>query len=302
MDRMRRVMQLWDWLPAFRAIAETEHLTNAAHQLHVTPPALSRTLKILEEDLGRPLFDREGRSLVLNPAGRRLLVSVRTAMRLIHDAVLEVESEGAVPLLIASSGIFSVVGLQEMLLRLLDSHPRLRPSVQTSVSADPAADLLQGRLDLLFTSTPPIQEGLTRATLSRSAMGVFCGPGHPLHGRTEVDRDEIVRHPFVAPPLDPTGSPIDGWPGDWPRTVSVSADRQSFGLSLCLAGRLLAVFPDVVRAAHPTLWQLPITVPGEVVICAVHRRSFGEPGPVEAAVEHAREAVSGTISSVVRQS
>lgn len=290
---MRRVMQLWDWLPAFRAIAETEHLTNAAHQLHVTPPALSRTLKILEEDLGRPLFDREGRNLVLNPAGRRLLSSVRSAMRLVHDAIEEIEGERSAPLIIASSGIFTVVGLHETLVSLRDSHPHVRPDVRTVISDDPSADLLQGRLDLLFTSAPLFREGLSTVSLLASPMAVFCGPGHPLHGRADVDLGALADHPFAAPPRDPSGNPIDGWPGDWPRIVAVTADRQSLGLTLCLTGRLLAVFPEVVARAYPELWRVPVTLPGEVVISAVHRRTIGDPAAIEAAVEHAARIFRG---------
>jgi DNA-binding transcriptional LysR family regulator len=299
-ERLRRVMQLWDWLPAFRAIAEAEHLTNAAHRLHLTPPALSRTLKILEEDLGRPLFEREGRNLVLNPAGRRLLVAVRAAMRLVHDAVLEVEEGATLPLIIASAGIFTVVGLEDTLIRMLDSHPQVRPKVSTSASADPAADLLQGRIDLLFTSAPPSLSGLSQTALGRSPMAVCCGPSHPLYGRTDVELDEVVRYPFVAPPLDPTGNPVDGWPGDWPRQVVVSVDRQALGLSLCRSGRALAVLPLMARAVHPELWRLPLAVPGEVGVWAVHRRPVGESGPVEAAVAHAQAVMDAAVGSIVQ--
>jgi DNA-binding transcriptional LysR family regulator len=285
-------MRLWGWLPGFRAIAETEHLTRAAGQLHVTPPALSRTLRMLEEDLGLALFEREGRHLVLNPAGRRLLSSVRSAMRLVHDALQEVEGETHLALTVASSGVFTLTGLHETLRRLLDSHPRVRPTVQTTVPEDPGAELLRGHIDLLFTSSPLYRDGLTTVTLNTSALAVFCGPGHPLYHRSDVARDELLGHPFVAPPSDPAGRPIDGWPGDWQRSVAILADRQSLGLGLCLSGRLLAVLPEVVIRTHPELWRLPLYLPGSTDILAIHRET-NRPGPVEAAVVHAAAALAG---------
>jgi hypothetical protein len=44
--RLRRVAQLWNWLPGFRAVAEHEHVHKAAHTLGISPSALSRTVKL----------------------------------------------------------------------------------------------------------------------------------------------------------------------------------------------------------------------------------------------------------------
>ena len=90
MERLRRVNRLWNWLPAFRAVAETEHLPSASALLGVSPSALSRTIKLVEEDVGRPLFDREGRQLRLNANGHAFLRSVRDAMRRVHDGLGEI--------------------------------------------------------------------------------------------------------------------------------------------------------------------------------------------------------------------
>jgi DNA-binding transcriptional LysR family regulator len=84
---MKRIASLWSWLPAFRAVAETEHLPRAASLLGTSPPALSRTLKLLEKSIGAVLFDKAGTRLVLNARGRRLLVHVREAMRIVDEGL-----------------------------------------------------------------------------------------------------------------------------------------------------------------------------------------------------------------------
>ena len=83
--RVHRLLELWAWLPAFRFVAETEHLPSASDLLYTSPSALSRTVKQLEGALGVKLFDRVGKRLVLNDDGRRLLGGVRRAMRYVDD-------------------------------------------------------------------------------------------------------------------------------------------------------------------------------------------------------------------------
>lgn len=87
LQRHREVARLWDWLPAFRAAAEYESLQRASLALAVSPSALSRTIKLLEEAYGRALFSRSPAGLTLTEEGQRLLVATREAMRRVHEAL-----------------------------------------------------------------------------------------------------------------------------------------------------------------------------------------------------------------------
>lgn len=292
MDRMRRVAQVWNWLPAFRAVAETEHLPTAAAGLHVTPPALSRTLKVLQEDVGRALFDRQGRGLKLNESGAVLLTAVRTAMRSVHDALIELEGGHAGPLRVCSLGMFTPTFLLPTLHAVLDTYPGVLPQVRTSVPADAAADLLQGHIDVLFTSVPFFREGLTTTSLGRVPNGVYCGPDHPLHAREQIELEELLEHPFVAPPSDEMGRTPEGWPPELRRAVTVESDRQSLGMQLCLGGRFLAVLPAPLARTRSGLRRLPVELPTSTPLVAISREPLGEPGPVECAIEAAAAAVA----------
>ena len=63
MKLAQRVSQVWNWLPAFRAVAESEHLPTASKEANLSASALSRAVKLLEDDLGVSLFVREGLNL-----------------------------------------------------------------------------------------------------------------------------------------------------------------------------------------------------------------------------------------------
>ena len=74
-------------LNAFRAVAELENLRAAADVLHLTHSAVSQQIRGLEEQLGFALFERRGRRVLLNPAGRALLGSVQSALAQLDDGV-----------------------------------------------------------------------------------------------------------------------------------------------------------------------------------------------------------------------
>lgn len=73
-------------LRIFVAIAETGSATAAAERVHLSQPAVSRNLRLLEENLGVDLFDREGRGLVLNASGRALLPRAKRILADLDEA------------------------------------------------------------------------------------------------------------------------------------------------------------------------------------------------------------------------
>ena len=79
-------------LPAFRTVARLQNLRAAAQELHLTHSAVSQQIKLLEEQLGLLLFDRRGRSLVLNAAGAALQQAVEPALDRLAEGVQAAQS------------------------------------------------------------------------------------------------------------------------------------------------------------------------------------------------------------------
>ncbi len=82
-------------LPAFRAAARLQNLRAAAQELNLTHSALSQQIKLLEHQLGLPLFDRRGRRLVLNAAGAALQRAVDPALDALAQGVLAAQAAAA---------------------------------------------------------------------------------------------------------------------------------------------------------------------------------------------------------------
>ena len=89
-------MNLTD-LRIFVSAALRPSLGAAAVELHLTPSAVSKALRRLEDSLATPLFDRSAKQLVLNDSGQRLLASARNLLALADQARADVMGERAAP-------------------------------------------------------------------------------------------------------------------------------------------------------------------------------------------------------------
>lgn len=122
-------------LPAFRVVAELQNLRAAAEQLHLTHSAVSQQIRVLETQLGFPLFERQGRRLILNPAGRALLCSVRTALAQLDDGVLaaaSVSSGAHQRIRVSMLPSFAQRWLLPRMARWRERHPDLTLEIETS--------------------------------------------------------------------------------------------------------------------------------------------------------------------------
>jgi DNA-binding transcriptional LysR family regulator len=266
------VGRVWNWLPVFRAVAETEHLPTAAAALFVTPSALSRTIGLLEKEVGRPLFRRVGRRIELNAAGESLLARVRDSMRLVHHGVLEACDETLVgPLRIFSGGVITPVHVEPSIERLRAEHPQLITYLRSVLNTGIVEDLLRGRIDLAFASEPVASEHVVTENLGEATNGVYCGPGHPLFKKRRVSRDDILAHPFAAPVPDAAGQPTDGWPARLRRRIGLYADHMAVGIRACAKGWLVATLPDAIGEAHG-LRRLPMDEVRNSPMYAMHRQ------------------------------
>lgn len=294
MERLRQVQQLWSWLPAFRAVAETEHLPTAARALHVSPSALSRTVRLLEDGLGMPLFRREGRSLVLNEQGRILLARTRDAMRLVHEGLEELEGAPMRgPLKVASAGAITTPYVVPAVAALLAAWPELQVELVSTPAAEVAGALTRGQIDVAFQSVPLDAPGLDVVGLGEAGNGVWCAVDHPLAGRAGVSMADLTAHPFAAPPVDGMGRTWDGWPVAVPRTVRMRIGQMHVGIEAVAAGGLLALLPDVVARRDARLVRVDIDGWATTPVLAIRRRHLG----VDDRVSRVLDAVRAQMTS-----
>lgn len=293
MDRIRRVNRLWSWLPAFRAVAETEHLPSASELLGVSPSALSRTIKQVEEDVGRPLFDREGRQLRLNADGHAFLRSVRDAMRRVHDGLGELDGGNLDGLVrIALVGPVGLVFAPALLEGLSARHPRLEPALVGLSPGEETPALLRGAVDVAFSSAAVEHDNTEVERLGQLRTAVFCGPGHPLYDAPNPTRAQILEHGFACVCKEGRAQALDAWPVGVERRIGVRLPSLEMALRLCLRGDYLAALPEGVNAEHPQLRRLPMGGLPSVPVFSCRREQISAPAKAEACIAVMRRVLA----------
>ncbi len=140
-------------LKSFIAVAKLGHLTRAAETLHLSQPALSGQIKVLEENLGVTLFERSSSGMTLTTSGRRLL---EDAQRVIDDVEqLEHAAQRLRGLITGTLKLGtvlepSVLQLGELLSRAFERHPQLELELHQVLSSDALVGVRNGNLDASY--------------------------------------------------------------------------------------------------------------------------------------------------------
>jgi DNA-binding transcriptional LysR family regulator len=297
-----RLGQVWNWLPAFRAVAESQHLPTASREVHLSASALSRSVRQLEDQLERQLFQREGRSLALSPAGRALLSAVRDAMRRVDDALSTLGADAmSGPLRISASGPYASVFVLPAVQEITRAHPSLVPHLDSLGPTEINQRLHEGSLDLALVDRPVVDDEIVVHLLGRLTSGIYAAPHHPLARRPSLAIADVLRHPFVAPP--PTLN--DGWPPHLARHVAMVVSQLHVAVQACASGDLLALIPDFIAEAYRgdgALVRLPVALGPSSNLYAVHRPALSFPSRVLVLRDAIEVAVHGASQRSLRGS
>ncbi len=159
---------------AFEAAARHGSVTRAAEELGVTPGAVSRHVRTLEEQLDKPLFLRRPTGLVLTTAGEGLAEAARDGLDRIADAASGVKLRRLRRLSVGVYGFFASRLLLPLWPELRAAHPDLEVDLHTSLNP---LDLLPGRYDaVIAVSDAEPRAGLVTHPLVPIATVPVCAP------------------------------------------------------------------------------------------------------------------------------
>ena len=193
-------------LQAFLLVAETGSFSLAAERLHLTQPAVSKRVALLEERLQRSLFDRIGRNISLTEAGEALLPHAkRIAQELLSavQSVRDLEGEVAGTLRLATSHHIGLHRLPPILSYYSKAFPQVHIDIDF-MDSEQAYELIgQGKAELAIVTLSPLEEDtmITRP-IWRDPLDFMVQQGHSLSGGGRLTLADLSAHPAILPGLN----------------------------------------------------------------------------------------------------
>lgn len=184
-------------LTYFQKTAELQHLTHAAEALHISQPSLSHTIKMLEQELGVPLFRRSGRNIVLTKYGEILLSHTNRIMSELKHAQKELEDAKEAQDMTVTISIFAAsMIIPAFLTEFKKEHPHIR--FEIIQQRDRQEINHHSRVDLyLSSSINPIDTDHS-ITLLKEDILLAMPDTNPLASHASVNLADFEKADFIT--------------------------------------------------------------------------------------------------------
>lgn len=189
-------------LRTFLHVAETGSFSLAATRLNVTQPALSRQIRLLEEDAGAPLFIRTGRGVRLSEAGEKLLPRARIISEEMERLKMDMTAfagtiSGEVRLGLPPSVGSVLAG--PVVEKFRTEFPNVHLRVTQLLSGGLQEALLNGRIDIGILFEGNVSPSLRSEALWSEQLYFVTSPTEPWTSKDHVTFAECLLEPFILP-------------------------------------------------------------------------------------------------------
>ena len=248
-------------------LANSGSFSQSAHKLHLTQPALSRSIKALEDELGQALFDRVGRRNELTTFGAHI---VQRARALVDEAdelrrTGQRLKDGALGQLRVGMGSGPGAMLMTPLLMVMaHEHPQTHIDISrgsTTLLVQALRDRLLDALILDIRSLQPAADLKVEAL--REMNGAFmCSPTHPLAKKRSVPFALLREYPIASTPLSDEVARIlmerFGAQAHPDKLVNLRCEEISSLLDVARSSNAIVL---TIRASAPDLVEIPVSPP-----------------------------------------
>ena len=187
-----------DQLRYFLQIAERGNFTRAAEDLSISQPALSRSIKKLEEELGQPIFERKSRSVSLTDAGTLLQARALQVLSILDDTKAEITDDGeSGRVRVGAIPTIAPYFLPEILRRFSTEYPKATIVVQENTTDVLLKSCTQGEIDLAIVALPIPAKYLEVEELFKEELLLVLPLNHPLADRAKISVSDVEPFPFV---------------------------------------------------------------------------------------------------------
>jgi LysR family hydrogen peroxide-inducible transcriptional activator len=188
----------FDQLRYFLRVAQLANFTRAAEAVGISQPALSRSILRLEEELGQPVFERQGRSLALTEAGTLLQGRAQQILSLVEDTKAEICDDGqSGRVRIGAIPTIAPYFLPDVLRTFTAEFPKARLVVQENTTDVLLKNCTQSEIDLAILALPVPARYLEVEELFDEELLLVLPPAHPLVKKRTIRLSDVEPFPFV---------------------------------------------------------------------------------------------------------
>jgi LysR family transcriptional regulator, low CO2-responsive transcriptional regulator len=183
----------------FAAVARHLSFTRAAQELHLTQPAVSQQVSLLEEEVGMPLFEQIGRKIRLAPAGLELLRYATQVTELLREAGETLAAMRGLKRGVLKLGAVSTA--KYFAPTLLSAFTPAYPEVTIKFTVANREEIVKllgaNELDLVIMGRPPRELDTTAEPFARHPLVIIASPDHPLARRRHIPLKSLTRETFI---------------------------------------------------------------------------------------------------------
>ena len=191
-------------LKYFEVVARTQHFTQAAKELYISQSALSKAINNLEQEIGVPLFERQGRNVHLTHYGKIFSDYVFQSNTIIEKGIQQIQDMANVQtgeVRISSTYTIGANYIPEMIAEYVKTYPDVKINYYQKSTSEIIDDVLSSKADLGFCEEFMEYPQATKLAFERIKTEELCLivlPSHPLANRKAVEFSEIVKETFVG--------------------------------------------------------------------------------------------------------
>lgn len=191
----------WHQLENFIAVAKYQHFTKAANYQSISQPALSRSIMKLEQELGVPLFIREGRSVQLTRYGQLFLQKAQQAQSLIQEGIADIQEK-----ISPETGEISVAFLHtlgpHLIPNLIANYKKMFPNISFQLyqgANDYVINQVEKGIADMCLSLPPLHNHRLESTqLNTESLYVVVPAQHRLAKESQVSFQSLKEEDFIC--------------------------------------------------------------------------------------------------------
>ena len=195
-----------DHVEAFLAIVRRGGFTRASASLHLSQPAISRRIGLLERELGAPVFERVRSGVILTDAGHAFLPHAEALLASLRDGIAAVDAlrgadRGTVSLAVV--GTLASTTLTACLRGFRDAHPGVELRLRTALSAEVSALVRRGDVTLGLRYSADADPDVVSVIVHQEPMFAVCGARHRLARARRIDARALVGERWLSFPSRP---------------------------------------------------------------------------------------------------